>query len=158
MTAMPVPCGTMTCQPPQSPFAQFAALAPGLLPPPPVACCMNMATATCGIAPMTNAPCEARAMADTRCAGVSLMIPGMMGGQMVAAGCCTAMNQCGVDGSAFGRGCVEASMAGAMLGPLAGFLSVPTPKTCDAPLPVAGSGGSGGGGGSAGSDDDAGMP
>jgi len=155
MTAVPVMCGTMTCQAPASPFAMFAALAPGLLPPPPVACCMT-ATTTCGLAPMTNAMCEARAMPDPRCAGVGLSIPGMMGGAPVAAGCCNAMSRCGVDGSAFGRGCVENAEAATMLGQLAGFLSVPAPKACDDPLPMAGTGGTGGGG--AGGDDDAGMP
>jgi hypothetical protein len=157
MPPMPVPCGSMTCQPPQSPFAMFASLAPGLLPPPPVACCMNAATNACGVAPMTGGMCEARAMQDNRCAGINA------GGMMIGGlgfGCCTSTNQCGVDGSAFGRGCVENSMAGTMLGPLSAIIQVPAAKTCDAPLPMggAGAGGAGAGGGGAGGDEDAGTP
>src|SRR5262245_42748521 len=41
MAAMPVPCGSTMCQPPQNPFAMFGMLLGGGLPMP-VACCLDM--------------------------------------------------------------------------------------------------------------------
>ena len=162
MTVMPIMCGTTTCQPPQSPFAMFGALLGGAVPTP-VPCCLTGAANPCGLSPMAGGMCEPPAMMDPRCAPVAIMAPPGLpippnAGAGLGFGCCTAMNRCGVDGSAFGRGCVDNMEATTMLSSLpliGGFIRVPAPKGCDEPLPVAGAGGTGGVGGG---DEDAGVP
>jgi hypothetical protein len=50
-------------------------------------------------------------------------------------GCCTAANQCGLDGALFGEGCVENAAAASMLAgiPLiGGLVTVPAARACDA--------------------------
>ncbi|HKP60484.1 MAG TPA: hypothetical protein VJV78_27345 [Polyangiales bacterium] len=138
---MPVPCGSTMCYPPQNPLSGL--LGGMMLPiqlPSAAACCIDESKGTCGTAAAVGATCEARATPDSRCPGVNL---GAFGG--AAAGltglfspCCTASNQCGLDGMLFGRGCVENSEVGAMLGPLNGFLMLPPARACDAPQEDAG--------------------
>ena len=139
--AMPVPCGSNTCNPPPNPFAALLGNMP--LPialPMPMACCADESKGTCGTAATAGAACEIPATPDARCPGLSL---GALGGAAagaanLAAGCCTPSGQCGLDGMIFGRGCVDNSEVGAMLGPLGGFLTVPAARPCDQPLDDAG--------------------
>jgi hypothetical protein len=125
-TAKPIKCGTNTCQPPAGLgglLAGFGGGALGGLLPMPVACCMP--DNSCGMAGMANGACEMKATPDMRC-------PPITGGMGMGAGCCTDSGQCGVDGALFGRGCVENSMAAAMLGPLSTFIKAPPASACDA--------------------------
>jgi hypothetical protein len=142
MTAEPVPCGSTMCQPPSSPLAALGGAIPGLgaltsALPMPVACCLDSTAGTCGLAMTKGATCEPRATADTRCPSVDLgqfmAIAGNMG-----FGCCTSDNLCGIDGSVFGRGCIEDAEAGAMLqsAGLGGFIMVPDARQCDGTLIV----------------------
>lgn len=84
--------------------------------------------------------CEAPATPDSRCASVNLGALGAAAGGLTAGfgrGCCTPSNQCGLDGSIFGRGCVDNAEASSMLAaiPFIGTLiMVPASKTCDTPL------------------------
>jgi hypothetical protein len=122
MAAMPIPCGTATCQPVGGGF-----MLPGL--PLPRACCADEAMGTCGTMPASGGTCMPPLPADPRCpmATSSLPIP--------LISCCTATNMCGLDGSALGMGCVDfATVAG---GPLGMLLMIPAPVTCDG-MPVGG--------------------
>jgi hypothetical protein len=120
MTAMPVPCGSSTCQPPPSLAALAGGAAGGLggLLPMVAACCLDATMGTCGT--MSGGACMPPPKLDPRCPGVL----GMMNG------CCTATNQCGLDASMFAMGCVDLATAAA--GPLGSFLMAPSPRACDA--------------------------
>jgi len=97
----------------------------------PVACCLDAAAGRCGTAAMAGAACEAPAQPDTRCPSIAL--GATLGGG--GFGCCTQSGQCGVDGSLFGRGCVENAQAMMnladlpVIGPL---IMIPPPMACDA--------------------------
>lgn len=132
-----VKCGSKMCAPPAN---LLAGLPLGI--PLPTACCANEATGQCGAQPMAGAACEPPAKVDARCPGVNLggLADLAGGGMMIPAdamnGCCTPKNQCGLDGTLFGRGCVENSEVGAVLGviPLIGpLIMVPQARACDAP-------------------------
>jgi hypothetical protein len=159
---MPITCGSMTCNPPANPLAMFAGALGGGLPMA-YACCLP--DDECGYAMSENATgdaCNEPAVEDDRCADFMLDL-GPLGGMADAGaalppieggfGCCTEDNQCGVDGSLFGTGCNENSVAKTMLSsaipiPLIGPLiaaGIPDPKACDAPLPDAGPGDEDGG-------------
>lgn len=133
----PVPCGSTMCQQPASPLGMLGGLIPGGagglggLIPMPVACCLDEASATCGMSTMTGGKCEAMAKPDMRCPSVDLGALAAFAG-MGGFGCCTSDGQCGVDGSAFGRGCVPNMEANAMLASmgLGGFIMIPAPKPC----------------------------
>jgi hypothetical protein len=137
----PVPCGANTCTPAPSPLTGLigmfggGAAIPGL--PMSVACCLEESTGTCGTAASEGATCEPPATPDARCPGFSLGALGAAAGGAalgnLSQGCCTSSNMCGLDGSIFGRGCVENGEAKAMLGPLSTFLTVPGSMACDAP-------------------------
>jgi len=156
MTAQPVECGSNTCQPPSNPLAgligMFAgALGGGMALPTPQACCLDEGAGTCGISMTVGGTCEELAVTDARCP--RLMFPmlgpidiGSLLGPDAGAGCCTDDNQCGLNGTLFGRGCVELSEAATMLGGLGGGgdggtglgglgggLMFPEPRACDAP-------------------------
>jgi hypothetical protein len=141
MTAMPVPCGSNMCQPPPSLAGAIPGGAPGgaagglggLLPMV-SACCLDATMGTCGTMGAGGA-CMAPPTHDPRCPGVF--------GMMV--GCCTASNQCGLDASMFGMGCVD--LAAAAASALGTFLMAPSPRACDA---MSGGGDDGGTGNDAG--------
>ncbi|HET6334648.1 MAG TPA: hypothetical protein VFG30_15605 [Polyangiales bacterium] len=118
----------------------MGAAAPGL--PVAVACCFDEAKGTCGSAAATGATCEVPSTPDTRCPGVDLGALGAAAGGAAAGlgnlmtGCCTPTGACGLDGSIFGRGCVENSEAKAMIGaiPFVGtLLNLPPALQCDRP-------------------------
>jgi len=122
MAAMPVPCGTATCQP-----VGGGIMFPGL--PLPRACCADEAMGTCGTMPASGGTCMPPLQADPRCPVVMSSLP------VPLISCCTADNMCGLDGSALGMGCVDfGTVAG---GPLGMILMVPAPVTCDG-MPVGG--------------------
>jgi hypothetical protein len=155
--APPVPCGSAMCTPRPSALTGLlaglgmgAAALPGL--PTPVACCVDEAKGMCGSAASEGATCEIPPTPDTRCPGVNLGALGAAAGGATAAlgnlmtGCCTLAGQCGLDGSIFGRGCVENGEAKAMLGaiPLIGTLIMtPAAIACDHPVDDAGAGDAG---------------
>jgi hypothetical protein len=139
---MPVPCGSTMCTPRANPLSaligQFAmgATVPGL--PAAVACCVDAAKGTCGVAAAEGAMCELPATPDARCMGINLGALGAAAAGLnnFGRGCCTPSNQCGLDGAIFGRGCVENGEARSMLSavPFVGtLLSVPPSRACDAP-------------------------
>jgi hypothetical protein len=143
----PVACGSSMCTPRPNPLTALLGMfgmggqLPGL--PSPVACCLDESTGACGTAAMAGATCEAPAVADSRCMGFSLGALGAAAGGAnaglgnLASGCCTPSGMCGLDGSIFGRGCVENGEAKAMLGalPFIGtLLMVPAPIACDHPI------------------------
>ncbi len=143
----PVPCGSTLCTPIPSPITGLlgmfggGAAVPGL--PMAVACCLDEAAGKCGTAAAEGAMCEAPAAPDARCPGFSLGALGAAAGGAasglgaLAQGCCTPSNMCGLDGSIFGRGCVENNEARTMLGaiPIIGtLLTVPAARACDAPI------------------------
>jgi hypothetical protein len=148
--APPVACGSTMCTPRPSPltallgaFGMGGAALPGL--PTALACCVDEGTGTCGAAASEGATCEVFATADTRCPGIGLGALGAAAGGAtaglgnLAAGCCTASGACGLDGSIFGRGCVENGEAKAMIGAIPGIgtlLMVPPVLACDRPLDV----------------------
>lgn len=154
---MPVPCGATMCQQPTSPLSALAGmfggaagaagglggLTGGLGVPMAMACCLDATAGTCGLTAEAGGVCEPPAVPDPRCEGVMLPGPLAAFGAGLGAGCCTAANMCGVDGSVFGRGCVENSEASQMLSasPVGGFLMLPAPRGCDeapvaAPAPM----------------------
>lgn len=132
----PVMCGAVTCSPPSNPLGAFAGAAGGLLPSP-VACCLDQAAGTCGVAMSAGGACAALATPDTRCPSIDLGMFAALAGNL-GFGCCTDMNQCGIDGALFGMGCVENSQAQTMLagGGLGTFLMLPPARACDAPPEV----------------------
>jgi hypothetical protein len=100
------------------------------------ACCLDEGAGTCGVSPSMNGACEARAMPDSRCPGVSLGALGAAASGGMMAGCCID-DKCGQDGTMFGRGCVENTQASAMLQaiPLIGTLAqLPGALACDRPM------------------------
>ena len=111
-----------------------------------VPCCQDASLGICGAAASEGAACELFAAPDTRCPSIDLgalgaAAGGAAAGPLNAFGCCTANGACGLDGSLFGRGCVENSEARALLGmiPLVGSLiPLPPPLACDRPLDDAG--------------------
>jgi hypothetical protein len=128
----PGQCGTVTCAAPADPLMAFRTI---LMQTSPVACCLDKATETCGLAPSAGATCEAPAVADTTCPSIDLgAIAGIVGGALPGAfGCCTKEGKCGVEGGIFGRGCVENSEAATLVSgiPLVGgFLMIPAPVVC----------------------------
>lgn len=145
--AMPVPCGSATCQPPTNPLGAFAgALGMGvMLPATAFACCRDEAAGECGYAMTENAPaemCNEPATPDTRCEDFEIPIEIPLPLPPLGVGCCI-NNQCGIDGQLFGQGCVENSAAEEMLTaqPMIGMFlmdGVPAPHACDMPLPVDG--------------------
>jgi hypothetical protein len=86
---------------------------------------------------MSGGTCEPPAVADSRCPGLNLgAAAGALGGAGMMSGCCLD-NQCGQDGSLFGRGCVENSQVKSMISavPLIGTLAmVPPALACDRPM------------------------
>jgi hypothetical protein len=140
MTAKPVPCGSKMCSAPASPLGMLGGAIPGLPAggagglgiPMAMACCLDEATGSCGLTATAGGMCEPPATRDMRCMGVDLGALAALAGNM-GFGCCI-NNQCGVDGSAFGRGCVPAAEAKTMLAaqPLVGgLIMVPAPRACD---------------------------
>ncbi|MFI5307529.1 MAG: hypothetical protein ACHQ53_09265 [Polyangiales bacterium] len=151
MTAMPVPCGSNMCQPPGGAGGGLLGMlgglggaaggmaggaAGGLGLPMAAACCLDETSGTCGISAGAGMMCQKMAVPDSRCPGPDLGALGaLVGGGMAMSGCCTDSNQCGVDGAAFGNGCVEDGAAASMLSaiPLIGMLiMIPPPRACDA--------------------------
>ena len=161
--AAPVKCGTALCQQPTNPLTALLGLAGGLAGggmtpalPMAMACCLDEAAGTCGLTAMAGGTCEAPAVVDDRCPRLEFPAPaglpfdiGALLGPNVGAGCCTESGDCGLDGSLFGRGCVELSQAATMLGGagmmdagtaapggglggLGGMLMFPEPQRCDA--------------------------
>jgi hypothetical protein len=137
---MPVECGTAMCWPPSNPLSGLAGAVPGLgaALPMSAACCLDPDSGKCGLSPMAGGTCEAPAVSDSRCPGLSLgalgAIAGGLGGSM--SGCCID-DQCGLDGALFGRGCVENSQARSQLSaiPLLGTLVMaPGSLACDRPI------------------------
>lgn len=134
------------CLPRPNPFtAALGGMGQGApLPlPTPVACCVDAANGVCGTAAAAGATCEVAATPDTRCPGIDLGGLGAAAGGFasllgnLSTGCCTPAGQCGVDGSIFGRGCVENGEARAMLGQLpaiGALIPVPPSLACDRPL------------------------
>ena len=144
VVAEPVACGSSQCQPPNSLLSGLAGIASliGITLPSAVPCCLDSADGSCGTAASADATCEAPAIADARCPGLSFgAIPGLPTGAAPGAnmgGCCIA-NQCGLDGSLFGRGCLESSEAQTLLNGIAGlggFLTFPPALACDRPIEV----------------------
>jgi len=144
------------CTPTPSPITGLlgmfggGAAVPGL--PMAVACCLDESASKCGTAAAEGAMCEAPAVPDSRCSGFSLGALGAAAGGAasglgaLAQGCCTPNNMCGLDGSIFGRGCVENNEARSMLSaiPLVGtLLMVPPARACDAPPPAGDDAGAG---------------
>jgi hypothetical protein len=125
MAPAPIDCGPNKCNAPAGIGGLLGGLGGGALPMA-VACCLP--DDSCGTTTMTGGTCEARAKPDSRCPSIT--------GLLAVAGCCTADNQCGVDGMLLGRGCVENAAAKAMLGQLSAIAMVPAPKACDAPVTV----------------------
>jgi hypothetical protein len=143
----PVPCGSSVCTPRPSPLTALlgpvgmGAAVPAL--PMPVACCLDVSTGACGTAAAEGAMCEVPAAPDTRCPGFDLgalsaaASGGVAGLGNLMQGCCTPAGMCGLDGSIFGRGCVENGAARSMLSaiPVVGtLLMVPPPLMCNRPL------------------------
>ncbi len=134
--AAPVPCGSTMCTAPPAIIPGFGA----------TACCVDPAAGTCGTAsPIMNGACAAPPAPDTRCPSTMSMFGNY-------AGCCT-NNDCGLDLSSFGLGCLDTSNP--MVSRFAGNT---TPTHCDGtPFPVntggttGGTGGRGGGTGGRGS-------
>ena len=142
VVAEPVPCGSTQCAPPNSLLGGLAGIASafGIMLPSSVPCCLDPALETCGTAASAEATCEAPAIPDARCPGLGFgAIPGAPAGGAAGAnmgGCCIA-NQCGLDGSIFGRGCLESSEAQTLLNGIAGlggFLTFPPAQACDQPI------------------------
>jgi len=141
--AMPVPCGDIMCNPPPpSPLAGLGAMIPGggAALPVAMACCIDDATEECGYTAMAGATCEPPATEDERCDSVDTTSFGALGMGFAAFGCCTQDNQCGVDGTTFGRGCVPNEEASSMLmalplvGPfIANIGLIPEARACDDP-------------------------
>jgi hypothetical protein len=85
------------------------------------ACCADASTSTCGtVAP--DGACSPPAQSDPRCPSVNFM------GAFMLASCCTADDQCGIDASMFGLGCMSLGQAGGSFGG-AGIL--PAARACD---------------------------
>lgn len=137
-----VRCGNKQCAPPANPLALL-----GL--PASLACCADSSKNVCGIHATEDAACEPLASADMRCPGVNLGALAAFAGDAAAGlmtGCCTAQNQCGLDGALFGRGCVENAEAETLLGSIpfiGGLVAVPAARACN--------------GSSTGGDEDAGL-
>lgn len=132
----PVACGDSMCYPPSNPLSGIinmfggGALAGAL--PMATACCLDESAGTCGISMGSGTTCEPPAVPDTRCPALDLgMFGALLGGSMQ--GCCID-NMCGQDGRIFGRGCVENSEAGAMLGGLPIMVDIPPTLACDRPM------------------------
>lgn len=128
--AAPVPCGSAMCTAPASVIPGFG----------PAACCADATTSTCGTSsPLMNGTCSPPPAPDTRCANSMTMFG-------TYTGCCT-NNDCGLDLSSLGLGCVDTSS------PMAGrFLGNTTPTHCDGtPFPMNTGGTTGGTGGATGS-------
>ncbi|MFI5307530.1 MAG: hypothetical protein ACHQ53_09270 [Polyangiales bacterium] len=132
MTAMPVPCGSNTCQPPAS-LGDFAGGLGGMAAGGlgglgggggAMACCVDQSTGQCGMS--MGGTCNPPPTPDPRCP--SLNVFGMM-----IAGCCIS-DMCGVDASALGMGCAENGGAKAALAAtgLGGFIMIPDAQACDA--------------------------
>jgi hypothetical protein len=149
MTAMPVPCGATMCQQPSGGLAGMLGGLGGMAGgaagglgglgaaiPMAAACCLDMAAGKCGISAGMGGACMKPAVMDMRCPGPDLGALGALaGGGMAMVGCCTDDGKCGVDGAAFGNGCVEDSAAAAMLGAIpliGGLIMIPKPRACDA--------------------------
>jgi hypothetical protein len=105
---------------------------------PPVACCVDEASGTCGLSMTAGGECNEPAEEDDRCPDTDLGAIGMLAGGAASGGygCCID-NQCGVDSSAFGGGCTENAAAKAQVEalPLIGALiagGIPAPQACDA--------------------------
>ncbi|HEX4477787.1 MAG TPA: hypothetical protein VH142_22015 [Polyangiaceae bacterium] len=126
-TAAPVPCGSKMCTAPAPLFAGF---------PSATACCVDATAGTCGTAsPLMNGACAAPPAPDTRCPSSMTMFG-------TYTGCCT-NNDCGLDVSSFGLGCVDTSSSMASM-----FLGSVTPTHCDGtPFPMNTGGTTGGTGG-----------
>lgn len=132
----PVACGDSMCYPPTNPLSGIinmfggGALAGAL--PMATACCLDESAGTCGVSMGSGTTCEPPAVADARCPAIDLgMLGPLLGGSMQ--GCCID-NKCGQDGRLFGRGCVENSEAGAMLGGLPIMVEIPPTLACDRPI------------------------
>jgi hypothetical protein len=135
---MPVPCGETMCTLPSNPLSGLISMAAPFLGgalPTPAACCVDEATAACGVSMSAGGTCEPLAIPDTRCPKADLGAIGQFIGGAVRP--CCLDNKCGQDGALFGRGCVDNSQVASMLGPLAqgGMVMFPAPQACDAPPP-----------------------
>jgi len=132
MQAAPIDCGATTCAVLTDPLAAIRPLLGGV---PAEACCFSATDGTCGVAAMPGAACEVPAVVDTTCPSVDFGVLAALLGPMPAGGfgCCTAAGQCGLEGSLFGRGCVENSEAATIVAaiPLVGTLvMLPTSVAC----------------------------
>lgn len=105
MAAMPVPCGTNTCQPLGG---GIAAMIPGLGAALPMPCCLDAAMGTCGTM-MAGGACMPPPVSDPRC-------PPLNFAGMQVASCCTPSGVCGANASQLGFGCVDPGMFTGMPG------------------------------------------
>lgn len=134
-----ITCGSTQCGPPANILAALP-IQTGI--PAPVACCADEATGQCGSLPTADAMCEPPPIPEPRCPGVDLgALAAIAGGgapMNTMTGCCLPDNKCGLDGTAFGRGCVENEAAAALLRSiplLGGLVMVPASRACDEPPP-----------------------
>jgi hypothetical protein len=106
-----VECGSKTCK------------GTAAMPPIPATtpCCFSEEDELCSVESLT-APgtCNAPVEADDRCESVNL-------GGMMAEGCCTENNHCGLNFSMFGGGCLDLASPTAAMIPI----MLPAAKTCD---------------------------
>lgn len=135
----PVDCGANKCYPRANPLSGIIGMAGpalGNLLPMALPCCVDEEKGACGTTMTMGGTCEPPAISDSRCPGLDLSAAGNLAGGLMMSGCCLD-NQCGQDGSLFGRGCVENSQVMSMLSgiPLIGTLArVPPALACDRPM------------------------
>lgn len=140
--ARKVTCGVTECAPPKNIAAELLRSVTGLpmTGADTVACCLDAEEGICSSAAAEGSGCDEVAVSDERCPGVDLSaLTALVGGlgdstQEAMIGCCT-HDACGLDGSVFGRGCVENAEAKRMLSaiPVIGpLINVPAPRACAA--------------------------
>ena len=128
-----VACGSQQCPTPSSIVTMVLGTSLS------VGCCLDAASGTCGAAASAGAACEGTPSADERCPGVDLSAldafidlgSAPIGNTKV--GCCTPRGQCGSDGTAFGRGCVENGEASTLMASvplIGGLISIPAARPC----------------------------
>jgi hypothetical protein len=84
-------------------------------------CCADESAGTCGSVNMADMSCQPPPEADSDC-------PMLMG----TSGCCAENNECGVDASLFGRGCVSlVAISGMIPAQFRMTLGLPDPVDCD---------------------------
>lgn len=84
-------------------------------------CCADESAGTCGAVDMTDMSCKAPPAPDSDC-------PALMG----QPGCCADNNECGIDASLFGRGCVSlVAISGMIPAQFRAQFGFPDPVDCD---------------------------